>query len=101
MFSYCVDPKAIEGLMWLSCYVTTAKHMSFYTSFLVVMCLLSLAAPLAMAFGFAGATASRSTFRIIRSLGKGYLAMIRGIPDIVFFLFICNSLHEISKIHFS
>ena len=53
MFSYCVDPKTLEGLMWLSCYVTTAKHMSFYFSFLVVMCLLSLAAPLAMAFGFA------------------------------------------------
>ena len=35
MFSYCVDPKAIEGLMWLSCYVTTAKHMSFYFSFLL------------------------------------------------------------------
>ena len=70
MFSYCVDPKTLEGLMWLSCYVTTAKHMSFYFSFLVVMGLLSLAAPLAMAFGFAGATASRSSFKIIRSLGK-------------------------------
>ena len=41
MFSYCADPKTLEGLMWLSCYVTTAKHMSFYSSFLVVMgCLL-------------------------------------------------------------
>ena len=94
MFSYCVDPKTIEGFMWLSCYVTTAKHMSFYFSFLVVMGLLSLAAPLAMAFGFAGATASRSSFKIIRSVGKGYLAMIRGIPDIVFFLFIPIALDQ-------
>ena len=88
MFSYCADPKSLEGLLWLSCYITTPKHMSFYSSFLVVMLLISLAAPLAMAFGFAGSIASRSSILLVRYLGKGYLAMIRGIPDIVFFLFI-------------
>jgi len=80
--------------MWLSCYITTTKHMSFYTSFLVVLILISLAAPLAMAFGFAGAIASRSTIRSLRYIGKGYLAMIRGIPDIVFFLFIPIALDQ-------
>ena len=94
MFSYCTDPKTLEGMMWLSCYVTTAKHMSFYFSFLVVICLISLAAPLAIAFGFAGAVASRSSKRIFRYIGKGYLAMIRGIPDIVFFLFIPIALDQ-------
>ena len=94
MFSYCVEPKSLEGLMWLSCYITTPKHMSFYTSFLVVLILISLAAPLAMAFGFAGAIASRSTIRFLRYVGKGYLAMIRGIPDIVFFLFIPIALDQ-------
>ena len=94
MFSYCVEPKSLEGLMWLSCYITTQKHMSFYTSFLVVLILISLAAPLAMAFGFAGAIASRSTIRSLRYIGKGYLAMIRGIPDIVFFLFIPIALDQ-------
>jgi len=94
MFEYCADPKALEGLAWLSCYVTTPKHMSFYSSFLVVMCLLALAAPLAMLFGFLGAIASRSSKNSIRILGKGYLAMIRGIPDIVFFLFIPIALDQ-------
>ena len=94
MFSYCVEPKSLEGLMWLSCYITTPKHMSFYTSFLVVLILISLAAPLAMAFGFVGAIASRSTIRFFRYIGKGYLAMIRGIPDIVFFLFIPIALDQ-------
>ena len=94
MFEYCADPKALEGLSWLSCYVTTPKHMSFYSSFLVVMCLLALAAPLAMLFGFLGAIASRSSKNSIRILGKGYLAMIRGIPDIVFFLFIPIALDQ-------
>ena len=94
MFEYCADPKALEGLAWLSCYVTTPKHMSFYSSFLVVMCLLALAAPLAMLFGFLGAIASRSSKNSIRILGKSYLAMIRGIPDIVFFLFIPIALDQ-------
>ncbi|MDG2165885.1 MAG: ABC transporter permease subunit [Alphaproteobacteria bacterium] len=94
MFSYCADPKSLEGLLWLSCYITTPKHMSFYSSFLVVMLLISLAAPLAMAFGFAGSIASRSSILLVRYLGKGYLAMIRGIPDIVFFLFIPIALDQ-------
>ena len=80
--------------MWLSCYITTPKHMSFYASFLVVLILISLAAPLAMAFGFAGAIASRSTIRFLQYIGKGYLATIRGIPDIVFFLFIPIALDQ-------
>ncbi|NBQ83389.1 MAG: ABC transporter permease subunit [Alphaproteobacteria bacterium] len=94
MFGYCADPKTLEGLMWLSCYVTTPKHMSFYVSFLVVMLLISLAAPLAMGFGFAGAMASRSPVTAFRFMGKGYLAMIRGVPDIVFFLFIPIALDQ-------
>ena len=94
MFGYCADPKTIEGLMWLSCYITTPKHMSFYLSFLVVMGLIALAAPLAMGFGFAGAMASRSPVTAFRFMGKGYLAMIRGVPDIVFFLFIPIALDQ-------
>ena len=94
MFEYCSDPKSLEGLIWLSCYVTTPKHMSFYGSFLVVMGLLALAAPLAMLFGFIGAIASRSSKSLVRFFGKGYLAMIRGIPDIVFFLFIPIALDQ-------
>ena len=94
MFEYCANPDSLEGFFWLSCYITTPKHMSFYVSFLVVMFLLALAAPLAMAFGFLGAIASRSSKSFIKIIGKGYLAMIRGIPDIVFFLFIPIALDQ-------
>ncbi len=94
MFGYCADPKSIEGLMWLSCYLTTATHFSFYFSFLVVILLIALAAPLAMAFGFAGSIASRSSIKFFKYLGKGYLSIIRGIPDIVFFLFIPLALDQ-------
>ena len=94
MFSYCADPSSIEGLAWLSCYITTPKHMSFYVSFGVVLLLIALAAPIAMGFGFAGALASRSPRLGLRFLGNGYLAMIRGVPEIVFFLFIPIALDQ-------
>ena len=94
MFSYCADPSSIEGLAWLSCYITTPKHMSFYVSFGVVLLLIGLAAPIAMGFGFAGALASRSPRLSLRFLGNGYLAMIRGVPEIVFFLFIPIALDQ-------
>jgi len=59
----------------------------FYQSFLVVFALLAVTAPTALAFGFGAAAASRSPVLPIRWLGKGYIAMVRGVPDIAFFLF--------------
>ena len=59
MFTYCAAPSTLEGLAWLSCYLTTGKHMLFYGSFVVVLVLLFITAPVALAFGFAGAVAAR------------------------------------------
>ena len=87
MFAACADPKSIEGLTWLLCYLTSGKHMEFYWSFLTVLILLAVTAPVALAFGFGGAMASRSAILPLRWFGKGYTAMVRGVPDIVFFLF--------------
>lgn len=83
----CEAPKTLEGLRWLACYLTTGKHMAFYGSFITVIILLAVTAPLAMLFGFGGALAGRSALWPVRLLGKGYIAMVRGVPDIVFFLF--------------
>jgi polar amino acid transport system permease protein len=47
-----------------------------------------------MAFGFGGATAARSQFLPARMLGKIYVAMVRGVPDIVFFLFFVIALDQ-------
>ena len=84
----CADPGAIEGLQWLICYLTTGKHIAFYFSFLVVIALILLAAPLAMCLGFAGALAKRAGFAPLRWLGQIYTSMVRGVPDILFFLFV-------------
>jgi polar amino acid transport system permease protein len=59
-----------------------------------VLGLLAIAAPTALAMGFAGATASRSRFLPARLLGKGYAAVVRGVPDIVFFLFFVIALDQ-------
>ncbi len=87
MFTFCEDPSTLSSLPWFACYLTNGVHMLFYQSFLTVFALLAVAAPLSLAFGFLAATASRSPIAPARWLGKGYTSMVRGIPDIVFFLF--------------
>ncbi|WP_069301632.1 ABC transporter permease [Neptunicoccus sediminis] len=87
MFDFCADPKAIEGLQWLSCYLTTPKHAAMYYSILTVLGLLIAAVPPILILGFAGALARRSGFAPIRWIGLGYTSIVRGVPDIVFFLF--------------
>ena len=87
MFSYCTDPSTLEGLTWLSCYLTTGKHFSMYFSVFVVLVLLAITAPTALLFGFGAATAARSRILPLRWLAWGYTTIVRGVPDIAFFLF--------------
>ncbi|WP_151717659.1 ABC transporter permease [Gemmobacter serpentinus] len=94
MFSSCADPKSLEGFSWLICYLTSGKHIDFYWSFLTVLILLVVTAPTALAFGFGGAVAARSHFLPLRWFGKIYTAMVRGVPDIVFFLFFVIALDQ-------
>ncbi|WP_317057672.1 ABC transporter permease [Roseovarius rhodophyticola] len=94
MFSYCVDPETLSGVKWLSCYLTTTKHSNLYYSFITVMVLLAITAPTALAFGFAGATAARSRILPLRWFGKGYISIVRGVPDIAFFLFFVIALDQ-------
>ena len=66
MFAQCSDPASLDGLAWLWCYLTTGKHLLFYRSFAVVLILLFITAPVALAFGFGGATAARSRLAPLR-----------------------------------
>ncbi|PVA06957.1 ABC transporter permease [Thalassorhabdomicrobium marinisediminis] len=94
MFSFCADPETLESVQWLACYLTTGKHMGFYWSFLTVLTLLAITAPLALIFGFGGAIAARSTIAPLSWFGKGYIAIVRGVPDIAFFLFFVIALDQ-------
>jgi len=94
MFEYCADPASLAGFKWLSCYLTTGKHMGLYWAVGTVLLLLAITAPAALLFGFGGATAARSHFRPLSWLGKGYIAVVRGVPDIAFFLFFVIALDQ-------
>ncbi len=53
-----------------------------------------MTAPLALVFGFGGAVAARSAFAPLRWFGKAYAAIVRGIPELVFFLFFVLALDQ-------
>lgn len=94
MFASCADPKSLEGLAWLLCYLTSGKHLLFYLSFGTVLLLLAITAPVALLFGFGGALASRSRILPLRLFGRVYTSMVRGVPDIIFFLFVPIALDQ-------
>ncbi|MBT8460204.1 MAG: ABC transporter permease subunit [Boseongicola sp.] len=94
MFSFCTDPSTLETAQWFACYLTNGKHLIAYTSFGTVLLLLAITAPIALAFGFGGAMASRSRIPPLSWLGKGYTSIVRGVPDIVFFLFFVIALDQ-------
>ena len=87
MFSFCTDPATLDTFRWFACYLTTGKHMMLYVSLGVVLVLLAITAVTALAFGFGGAMAARSRVLPLSWFGKGYIAIVRGVPDIAFFLF--------------
>ncbi|MFN0113450.1 MAG: ABC transporter permease [Paracoccaceae bacterium] len=88
MFAACADPSGLDGFMWYACYLTSGKQVYFYISFGTVLLLLAVTAPIALLFGFAGAVAARSPFVPLSLLGKAYTSAVRGVPDIIFFLFV-------------
>ncbi|NNK67012.1 MAG: ABC transporter permease subunit [Rhodobacteraceae bacterium] len=94
MFSYCADPSTLDTVHWFSCYLTTGVHMQFYGSFFMVLFLLAVTAPTALAFGFGGAMVARSRIPPLAWIGKGYIAIVRGVPDIAFFLFFVIALDQ-------
>ncbi|MEP2029130.1 MAG: ABC transporter permease subunit [Paracoccaceae bacterium] len=95
MFSFCTEPETLDTYRWLSCYLTNGKHMAFYVAFGKVLLLLAVTAPVALSFGFFGAMAARAAFAPIRWLGQGYIAIVRGVPDIAFFLFFVIALDQL------
>ena len=78
----------------MMCYLTSGKHLLFYASFGTVLLLLIVTAPAALVMGFGGALAVRSRVAPLRWLGTGYALLVRGVPDIVFFLFVPIALDQ-------
>ena len=94
MFEFCANPDTLGTFRWFACYLTTGKHMGMYWSVLTVLVLLAITAPSALLFGFFGASAARSHFPPLSWVGKGYIAVVRGVPDIAFFMFFVIALDQ-------
>ncbi len=77
------------------CYLTTIKHSELYRSVLVVLLLLALTAPVSLLFGFGGAIAARSRLFVLNIIGKAYISIVRGVPDIAFFMFFVIALDQV------
>ncbi len=88
MFAFCADPSGLTGVSWFACYLTSATHLDFYRAFGVVLVLLAVTAPAALAMGMLGALALRARLAPVAVLGRVYVNIVRGVPDIVFFLFV-------------
>lgn len=76
-----------EGVAFWLGYLTNGKHLSWYASLQYTLAAAVLGAILALAFGLLGATLKDSRFGILRLIGAGYVNMVRGVPDVLFFLF--------------
>ncbi|MBQ0751311.1 MAG: ABC transporter permease subunit [Roseovarius sp.] len=94
MFAFCSDPASLDGLAWITCYLTTSKHLQLYYAVGTVLLLLAITAPAALAFGFGGAMAARAHLAPLRWFGKAYISVVRGVPDIAFFLFFVIALDQ-------
>jgi polar amino acid transport system permease protein len=92
---FCADPKSLDGLAWFACYLTNPKHQQFYWSFAIVLALIFATAPFILALGFLGAFAKRSANPLLRVIGLAYTNMVRGVPDIIFFLFVPIAIDQI------
>lgn len=71
---------------WLG-YLTNGKHLAWYSSVQYTIIAALLGGACALVFGLGGAALKRSRLTPLRLLGAGYINMVRGIPDVLFFLF--------------
>ncbi len=71
---------------WLG-YFTNGKHLAWYASFRFTILAAILGAILGLSFGLGGTALLRSRFLPFRMLGLAYANIVRGVPDVLFFLF--------------
>ena len=71
---------------WLG-YITNGKHLAWYASFRFTVLVAVFGALFALIFGLCGAALRNSRFMVLRGVGTAYSNIVRGVPDVLFFLF--------------
>jgi polar amino acid transport system permease protein len=83
-----LSPLVGEDIAFWLAYLTNGKHLQWYASFRFTIFAALFGALLALGFGLVGAVLKASRFALLRGIGNTYTAMVRGIPDVLFFLFV-------------
>ena len=68
-------------------YLTNGKHLAWYASVRFTLIAAVAGALVAVACGLVGAAALRARAAPVRLIGTGYTSIVRGVPDVLFFLF--------------
>jgi len=76
-----------EDIAFWRAYFTNGAHRAWYASFRFTIFAALFGALLALIFGLFGAMLKNARFFLIRGIGHTYTGMVRGIPDVLFFLF--------------
>jgi polar amino acid transport system permease protein len=75
-----------DAAFWLG-YITNGKHLAWYASVQVTLIAALLSAGIALILGLIAAAARNSRMWPLRFLASAYINIVRGIPDVLFFLF--------------
>lgn len=76
-----------ENLADTISYLTNGKHLAWYASFRFTILAAIFGASLALVFGLGGAALRNARFTPFRLIGQFYTNIVRGVPDVLFFLF--------------
>ena len=68
-------------------YITNGKHLTWYASLRFTLIAAFAGAAFAVMFGLIGAAMKQSRFAPFRVVGLFYTTIVRGVPDVLFFLF--------------
>jgi polar amino acid transport system permease protein len=86
MPDWLVNSVGDDAAYWLA-YITNGKHLAWYASFQFTIFAAIFGALLAVLFGLLGATLRASRLAPLRLIGSTYANIVRGVPDVLFFLF--------------
>ena len=77
----------MEDLAFWASYLTNGRHLNWYISFQYTVYAALLGGTFALLFGLGGAALRNSPNGLLRLVGAAYTNMVRGVPDVLFFLF--------------
>lgn len=82
-------------------YISNGKHMAWYASVRYTLIAAAGGALLAVVFGVFGAALKNSRFLPARLLGGFYTVLARGVPDVLFLLFIPLACEQLAEYFFA